>query len=63
MFEWKEKYSLGIQELDAQHKTLIDMINNLFAAMQSGAGKDLLDQTLSGLVEYTRHHFMTFLSI
>jgi len=59
MFEWKEKYVIGIQEIDAQHKNLIDMIVRLFSAMQSGAGKDVLEETLTGLVEYTRKHFMT----
>ena len=59
MFEWKEKYVLGIEEIDNQHRNLVDLINRLFAAMQSGAGKDVLDETLSGLVDYTRRHFMT----
>ena len=27
--------------------------------MQSGAGKDVLEETLTGLVDYTRRHFMT----
>ena len=59
MLEWKEKYAIGIQEIDAQHKILVDMICKLFAAMQSGAGKDVLDVTISGLVDYTQRHFMT----
>jgi len=59
MFEWNEKYALGIQEIDAQHKALIELINRLFAAMQSGAGKDVLNDTLSGLIDYTRRHFLT----
>ena len=59
MFEWKEKYVLGIEEIDNQHRNLVDLINRLFAAMQSGAGKDILDETLTGLVDYTRRHFMT----
>jgi len=59
MFEWKEKYVLGIGEIDKQHKGLVDLINRLFAAMQSGAGKDVLEETLNGLVAYAGHHFMT----
>ncbi|PLY02707.1 MAG: hemerythrin [Desulfuromonas sp.] len=59
MFVWKEKYVLGIGEIDKQHKALVDLINRLFSAMQSGAGKDVLEETLNGLVDYTRHHFMT----
>ena len=59
MFEWKEKYVLGIDEIDNQHRKLVDLINRLFAAMQSGAGKDVLADTLNGLVDYTRRHFMT----
>ena len=59
MFEWKEKYVVGIQEIDSQHKALIALIVKLFAAMQSGAGKDVLEETLAGLLDYTRRHFMT----
>lgn len=59
MIEWKEKYITGIQEIDAQHKALVDLIVKLFAAMQSGAGKDVLDETLTGLIDYTHRHFMT----
>lgn len=59
MFEWKEKYALGIHEIDAQHQSLVNLINKLFAAMQSGAGRDLLEETLAGLIDYTQRHFMT----
>lgn len=59
MFEWKEKYVLGIAELDAQHKALVDLINRLFVAMQNGVGKDLVGETLNELVDYARRHFMT----
>ncbi len=59
MFEWKDKYALGIHEIDAQHRALVDLINRLFAAMQSGAGKDVLDETLAGLADYSRRHFLT----
>jgi len=59
MFEWKEKYAVGIQEIDAQHKALIALIVKLFSAMQSGAGKDVLEETLTGLIDYTHRHFMT----
>lgn len=59
MFEWKEKYLLGITGIDNQHKELVAVTGRLFAAMQSGAGKDVLDTTLSELILYTRKHFLT----
>ena len=59
MFEWKDKYSTGIHRIDEQHKGLIEMINKLFAAMQSGAGKDVLDDIFAGLMDYTGQHFLT----
>jgi len=59
MFEWKEKYAVGVQEIDTQHKALIAMIDKLFSAMQGGAGKDVLKETLAGLLDYTHRHFMT----
>ena len=56
---WKEEYSVNIQEIDRQHKRLFDMINGLHEAMLSGKGHSVLNNTISGLVDYTVTHFRT----
>ena len=54
---WTDKFSVGIPSIDAQHKKLVSMVNELFDAMKSGHGKDAVGKTLAGLIQYTLTHF------
>lgn len=56
-FDWWEDYSTGNQQMDNQHKKLFGYIQDLHEAMQVGKGKDILEKTLDGLIDYTRTHF------
>ena len=40
LIEWKEQYSLGVPEVDHEHRELIDLINELYASV-IGSGSDL----------------------
>ena len=42
LLTWQDKYSVGIAQIDDQHKQLIIMINELNDAMLAGKGKDVL---------------------
>jgi hemerythrin len=55
--EWSAELSVGVADMDEQHKKLINMINDLNAAMRAGKGKETIGTTLGGLVEYTQTHF------
>ena len=57
IFTWSDSYSVGAPGIDAQHKKLFDMINNLHEAMGQGKGKEALGKILDGLMDYTRVHF------
>lgn len=57
VFGWSEKYSVGIKEIDDQHKKLIGLISQLDSAMRQGKGKQALEDILRELVQYTRTHF------
>jgi len=56
-FRWNEKYSVGIAEIDAQHRHLVKMVNDLYEAMYAGQGREALGKILSGLIRYTQTHF------
>lgn len=56
---WKEEYSIGINEVDLQHKKLVDFLNQLFDAMSVGKGSEVLSEILNGLTDYTVKHFAT----
>lgn len=56
-FVWKPEYSVSVSILDAQHKKLFALAQNLHDAMSAGRGRDALSRALSELVEYTKTHF------
>ncbi|QWR76080.1 bacteriohemerythrin [Candidatus Magnetomonas plexicatena] len=57
LITWNDNLSVGVKELDDQHKKLIALINELFDAVTARKGKDALGPVLSELVEYTKYHF------
>ena len=59
LISWSPKYSVNHPLMDAQHKQLITLINNLHSAMSQGRGKDVLQKTLDELINYTKIHFAT----
>ncbi|MBF0514736.1 MAG: bacteriohemerythrin [Desulfovibrionaceae bacterium] len=54
---WTSDLTVGVHEIDEQHKVLIKMINDLYAAMKSGQGHGVQEKLLTGLAEYTVYHF------
>jgi len=56
-FEWKDSYSVGVKEMDNQHKVLIDLINQLHTAMSSGKGSTVSGPIITEMVRYTKFHF------
>ena len=57
MFEWKDIYSTGIHSIDAQHRNLFAVAEDLFAAMSTGQGRAAVGRTLDRMVQYTASHF------
>ena len=56
-FAWDNKYSVGVREMDSQHKILVDLLNELFEAMNANRSKEILGSTLNKLINYTKTHF------
>ena len=54
---WKDYYSVNDPSLDAEHKQIIECINELYAAMQGAADGPTTKRVLDRLVQYTRTHF------
>jgi hemerythrin len=57
MFEWKDSYSTGIHSVDAQHRNLFAVAEELYTAMSNGQGRAAVGRTLDRLVQYTASHF------
>jgi hemerythrin len=55
--KWTEDLSVGIDEIDAQHRELFNRINALVDAIKQAKCKDVIDGTINFLEEYTLVHF------
>ena len=53
---WKPEYSVGIQSIDEQHIKLLNLINNVRAAVLCDTGPDFERGALEDLVAYTQGH-------
>jgi hemerythrin len=56
--EWTDELSVGIEEIDAQHKVLVGLVNRLYdETIIHQSDISVLDGILNELVEYTIIHF------
>lgn len=59
MFEWKNKYNIGVELVDTEHKTLFDLLTELSDDVSCGEkDKAELDEALKRLLEYAENHFI-----
>ncbi|MFZ0800064.1 MAG: bacteriohemerythrin [Terriglobales bacterium] len=56
-FTWNNSYSVKVEAMDAQHQQLFAIIRELYAAMRSGHGKEVVGDVLRRLIDYTVKHF------
>ena len=57
LINWDNSLSVGVSESDAQHKVLIQYINDLNDSMKEGKGKDAVVLIIEKLANYTATHF------
>jgi hemerythrin len=57
MLEWEDDFSVNVAAMDAQHKQLIAMINELYEAIQQRKGDEVIKDILPRLAQYTENHF------
>jgi hemerythrin-like metal-binding protein len=60
VIEWKNRYSVGIESLDEQHKQIICMCNNLFlnSHKKDENSQEFFRQTVVGMTRFLQYHFL-----
>ncbi len=59
-FQWKDRYRLGIEEIDGQHKRLFEIGNEAYDIAMLKSSYDRYDEILkviNSLLDYTEYHF------
>ncbi len=56
---WDETFILGIDEIDEQHRSIVEHFTKLSEAVQDGSAKEILADMAAFLVEYAQMHFAT----
>lgn len=57
LIAWDDSLSVGIDEIDEQHKVLVRLLNDLNQAIKEHHGNEACLAILDRLVDYTRIHF------
>jgi len=57
IFIWDDSYKTGINNIDKQHKKLVDLLNQLDENINVGGDTQLVIGLLDELVDYTKYHF------
>lgn len=56
---WSTDIAVGLSDVDAQHRWLVDCINQLHTELSGDApDKAAIGATLEGLMDYTMNHFI-----
>ena len=55
--QWTQDFSVGVEEIDSQHKELFERINNLDSAMKQGTAKEEVVRLIEFLHKYVTIHF------
>ncbi len=57
LIKWSDRLSVSFDQIDNEHKKLIDIINELNDGMAAGKSNDVLGKVLDNLIQYTAFHF------
>jgi diguanylate cyclase (GGDEF)-like protein/hemerythrin-like metal-binding protein len=57
IIEWSPEYSVGIDEIDEQHRELTNRVNAVAASLSKGALPTDVGRLLDDAITYTRFHF------
>ncbi|RDE25216.1 hypothetical protein DV711_06585 [Motiliproteus coralliicola] len=57
IIEWSDELSIGIPEIDVEHKFLVALVNGLHSKILANDSQQSLAETFSHLIRYTEKHF------
>ncbi len=55
--EWSDEFSVGVEEIDREHKRLLGLLNDLHDAVEAGGAREVLGKVMDELLLYVAYHF------
>jgi len=55
--EWNDNFSIHNNEIDLQHRELVDLLNSLYEAMKTGTLNATRGSMLNQVIDHARRHF------
>ncbi len=55
--EWSDEFSVGIEEINEEHKKLLSLVNDLHDNVGAGSAHEVLGKVLDELLRYVIYHF------
>lgn len=59
VFQWKDEYTVGVEEIDIQHKKFVETVAKLHSAIKNRKVQEELNTIYEELVDYATNHFAT----
>lgn len=56
---WDEGFSVGVRDLDNQHKQIVMMVNTLIEMSDTKVNSEIISDTLTKMTQYAIDHFRT----
>ena len=57
--EWNEKFSVGIETIDSQHKNLLKLINRIISKNEIKTKSETVSTLINSMTQYAQEHFRT----
>ncbi len=59
VLSWTEKYSVGVGEIDTQHKKIFQFINDLSCVLEQKENAEAVEAIIMEMIDYVVYHFRT----
>ena len=56
-FHWDDTYSVGVSQMDDEHRIILSTINQMMDAPEGSAGSESITNILARLTKYASKHF------
>lgn len=57
LLEWTPDLSVSNDTIDQQHQKWIKLLDDFYTGIKDGKSKEVLEQLILGMLDYTKYHF------